>query len=50
MIEKISQLTNEEEDAVGLTDVVPFLLETKLIERGTIFVNSGFWQSHVVVD
>jgi len=47
---KVNSFTNEEEDAVGLTDVVPFLLETKLIERGAIFEKSGIWQTHVVVD
>jgi len=47
---KVNAFTNEEEEAVGLTNVVPFLLETKLIERGAIFEKSGLWQSHVVVD
>ncbi len=47
---KVNAFTNEEEDAVGLTEVVPFLLETKLIERGAIFEKSGLWQPHVVVD
>jgi putative intracellular protease/amidase len=47
---KINAFTNEEEVAVKLEKVVPFLLESKLIERGAIFEKSGLWQSHVVAD
>lgn len=47
---KINAFTNEEEAAVKLEKVVPFALETKLIERGARFEKSGIWQSHVVVD
>jgi putative intracellular protease/amidase len=47
---KINAFTNEEEVAVGLEKVVPFMLETKLIERGAKFEKSGLWQNHVVVD
>ncbi|MBW6490331.1 MAG: type 1 glutamine amidotransferase domain-containing protein [Lentimicrobium sp.] len=47
---KINAFTNEEEIAVQLDKVVPFLLETKLIERGAVFEKSGIWQKHVTVD
>lgn len=47
---KVNAFTNEEEIAVKLQTVVPFLLESKLIERGAIFEKSGLWQSHVVSD
>lgn len=47
---KVNAFTNEEEVAVGLEKVVPFLLEDKLKERGVIFEKSGLWQSHVVTD
>ena len=47
---QINAFTNEEEVEVGLEDVVPFLLESKLIERGAIFEKSGLWQAHVAVD
>ncbi len=47
---KINAFTNEEEVAVKLEKVVPFLLESKLVERGAIFEKSGLWQSHVVAD
>ena len=47
---KINAFTNEEEVAVGLEKVVPFPLETKLIEHGAQFEKSGLWQEHVVTD
>lgn len=47
---KINAFTNEEETAVKLEKVVPFLLESKLIERGAKFEKSGLWQPHVTVD
>lgn len=47
---KINAFTNEEEEAVKMDKVVPFALETKLIERGAIFEKSAPWQSHVVTD
>ncbi len=47
---KMNSFTNEEEVTVGLDKVVPFLLESKLIERGAKFEKSGLWQPHVIVD
>ncbi len=47
---KVNAFTNEEETAVKLDNVVPFLLESKLIERGARFEKSGLWQPHVTVD
>lgn len=47
---KINAFTNEEEAEVKLTNVVPFLLEDKLKERGAKFEKSGLWQNHVVAD
>ncbi len=47
---KINAFTNEEEVAVKLENVVPFMLETKLTEHGAIFEKSGLWQPHVTVD
>ncbi len=47
---KVNAFTNEEEAEVKLTDVVPFLLEDKLKERGAQFEKSGLWQNHVVAD
>lgn len=47
---KINGFTNEEERIVGLTDIVPFMLEDKLKEHGAIFEKSEPWQVHVVSD
>ncbi len=47
---KVNAFTNEEETAVKLEKVVPFLLEDKLIERGAKFEKSGMWQVHVTTD
>jgi putative intracellular protease/amidase len=47
---KVSGFTNEEEKAVKLENVVPFLLEDQLKERGGIYEKSGPWQEHVVTD
>ncbi|HEY9644308.1 MAG TPA: type 1 glutamine amidotransferase domain-containing protein, partial [Coleofasciculaceae cyanobacterium] len=45
----VSAFTNEEEAAVGLTDVVPFLLEEKLIERGATVEKAPNFQAKTVV-
>ncbi|MFM9839016.1 MAG: type 1 glutamine amidotransferase domain-containing protein [Cyclobacteriaceae bacterium] len=47
---KINAFSNEEEITVKLENVVPFMLEAKLIERGAKFEKSGLWQTHVTVD
>jgi putative intracellular protease/amidase len=45
----VSAFTNEEEEAVGLTGVVPFLLESTLAERGARITKAPKWQAHVAV-
>ena len=45
----VSAFTNEEERAVKLDAVVPFLLETRLVERGARFDRAANWQEKVVV-
>lgn len=47
---KVNGFTDEEETAVKLDKIVPFLLEDKLKERGGIYEKSGLWQIHVVSD
>lgn len=47
---KVSGFSNAEEHAVGLEHVVPFLLESKLIERGGLYEKSDIWQPHVTTD
>lgn len=45
----VSSFTNEEEAAVGLSDVVPFLLESTLVERGATHTKAPNFQAHVAV-
>ena len=45
----LAAFTNEEEEAVELTDQMPFLLESKLIERNVQHTEAPNFQSHVVV-
>jgi len=47
---RVSGFTNTEEEAVGLTGTVPFLVETRLGQRGAMFRRSEDWASHVEVD
>ena len=47
---KISAFTNSEEDAVGLSDAMPFLLESKLSELGAEIVKGDDFAPQVVVD
>lgn len=47
---KVNGFSNEEETIVGLTKVVPFMLEDKLKEHGGIYEKSAPWQVHVTVD
>ncbi|MFB3387613.1 type 1 glutamine amidotransferase domain-containing protein [Flavobacterium sp. LAR06] len=47
---KVTGFTNNEEAAVGLTKVVPFLLEDKLKERGGKYSQGSDWSSYVVED
>ena len=47
---KVTGFTNTEEAAVGLTKVVPFLLEDDLKARGGIYSSRPDWSPHVVQD
>ena len=47
---KVNAFTNDEEDAVGLSGVVPFALETRLRELGGRFEHAANWQPHAVRD
>jgi putative intracellular protease/amidase len=47
---KVATFTNSEEEAVKLTEVVPFLLETKLAEAGAIIVPAPNFQENAVRD
>ncbi len=46
----VTGFTNSEEEGVGLTDVVPFLVEDMLINNGGEYRKGEDWASFVVVD
>ncbi len=46
----VTGFTNTEEDAVGLTDIVPFLVEDMLKANGGIYHKAADWASFVQVD
>jgi len=47
---KLTAFTDSEEEAVGLSEAVPFLLESRLRELGGQFKGEADFQPHVVVD
>ena len=46
----VTGFSNNEEKAVGLTDVVPFLLEDVFKERGGLFSKEADWTPYIQVD
>ena len=47
---RINSFTDAEEAAVGLAEVVPFQLESRLRELGALFVGAANWQPFAVRD
>lgn len=47
---RVTSFTNSEEEVVGLTKVVPFLVEDELQRLGAHFEKAADWQSFVVTD
>ncbi|AWB93130.1 type 1 glutamine amidotransferase domain-containing protein [Aeromicrobium chenweiae] len=47
---KVTGFTNTEEEGVGLTDIVPFLVEDVLKEQGGIYSKGEDWGPYVVRD
>ena len=47
---KVAGFTNGEEAAVGLTEVVPYLVEDMLKANGGIYSKADNFQSHVIAD
>lgn len=47
---RVTGFSNAEEDAVGLTGVVPFLVEDMLKAHGGNYAKTADWQSHVETD
>jgi putative intracellular protease/amidase len=46
----VTGFTNTEEEAVALTEVVPFLVEDMLKQNGANYSRAEDWQAHVVTD
>ena len=46
----VTGFTNSEEEAVGLTEVVPFLLENELKNKGGIYSKKEDWAAYIVKD
>ena len=46
----VTGFSNTEEQAAGLTEVVPFLVEDMLRKNGGKYTKAADWQPHVVVD
>ncbi|MDF3933753.1 type 1 glutamine amidotransferase domain-containing protein [Pseudomonas citronellolis] len=46
----VTGFSNSEEEAVGLTHVVPFLVQNELKANGGRYAKADNWQSHVEVD
>ena len=46
----VTGFTNSEEAAVGLTEVVPFLLENELKNKGGIYSKKEDWAAYIVKD
>lgn len=47
---KVTGFTNSEEEAVGLTDIVPFLVENMLKQNGGIYAKGADWGEFVLED
>jgi putative intracellular protease/amidase len=47
---QVTGFSNSEEAAVGLTDVVPYLLEDQLVAMGGLYQQADDWNPLVVVD
>lgn len=47
---RVTGFTNSEEDGVGLTTVVPFLVEDELKKAGGLFERTDDWGQYAVVD
>jgi putative intracellular protease/amidase len=47
---EVTGFTDGEEEAMGLTKVVPFLVEDEMLRLGAIFSKKANWAVHVVTD
>lgn len=46
----VTGFTNTEEEAAGLTQIVPFLVQDMLTQNGGIYSKAADWHPHVVTD
>jgi len=46
---RVAAFTNDEERAVGLAEIVPFLLADALVEKGAMHVPAANWAKQVIV-
>src|SRR3974390_1079590 len=47
---EVTGFTNGEEEEMGLTKVVPFLVEDEMLKLGAVFSKKANWEVHVVSD
>lgn len=47
---EVTGFTDGEEEEVGLTKIVPFLVEDEMLKLGAVFSKKANWTSHVVTD
>jgi putative intracellular protease/amidase len=47
---EVTGFTNGEEEEVGLTKIVPFLVEDEMLTLGAVFSKTANWTPHVVSD
>jgi putative intracellular protease/amidase len=47
---RVTGFANSEEEAVHLTDVVPFLVEDELKRLGGLYEKAADWESFAIVD
>ena len=47
---RVTGFTNSEEEAVGLTKIVPFLVQDQLAQNGGDYSKAADWQPYVVTD
>ncbi|WP_074496605.1 type 1 glutamine amidotransferase domain-containing protein [Thalassotalea sp. PP2-459] len=47
---RVTGFSNIEEQELGTENIVPFLLQSKLIDQGATFIEGKPWQSNVIID
>ena len=47
---EVTGFTDGEEENVGLTKIVPFLVEDEMLKLGAVFSKKANWEPHVVTD